>query len=533
MPINTKAYIEEYLKIKDKEARIIPLKLNRPQQKLYDALKEQARQGKPLRAIILKARQTGFSTLVEAMIYKGAATKKNISAGIVAHKESATTNLFRMSKRYYDLVPDPIRPTKQASNAQELIFGDLKSSIKCMTAGGDGIGRSDTFQMLHISEYAFWKGDKKETLSGLMQSVPNNSDTMVVIESTANGYDDFKEIWDRAENGESGFTPVFCAWWELDEYRTKYDGFKLTREEKKLKKLYNLDDEQIAWRRWCIQNNCGGDTEAFKQEYPSNPYEAFISTGTCIFDKEDIVQRIAKLAPPLKTGSFEYDYDGLKITNIHWVDDEKGFIKIYEEPKKYYPYVAGGDTAGEGSNWFTGPILDNTTGKQVAMLRHQFGEDLYARQMYCLGMYYNNALLGVEANYSTFPIAELERLGYYNQFVREKIDEYTGKREKRYGFKTTPLSRPLIIGNLVKVARENINLINDKKTLEEMLTFVRNEKGKPEAQEGKDDDCVLGLAIAHQIRNQQSYEPIMPVSPDEDRVPYDDQVRSFMDYGRK
>jgi hypothetical protein len=89
---------------------------------------------------------------------------------------------------------------------------------------------------------------------------------MVIIESTANGYDDFKDMWDDAVAGKSQFVPVFCAWWELDGYRKAYDGFTLTDEELKLKELYNLDNEQIAWRRWCIHNNCRGDVNLFTQE---------------------------------------------------------------------------------------------------------------------------------------------------------------------------------------------------------------------------------------------------------------------------
>jgi hypothetical protein len=517
MAINTKAYIEKYLKIRDKRAKIISLKLNKPQMKLYDALKKQAKAGKPQRAIVLKARQMGFSTVTEAVIYKGTATKKNVSAGIVAHKEDATTNLFRMSKRYHEYTPEPIKPTIKASNAKELLFDDLGSSIRCMTAGGDGIGRSDTYQKLHVSEYAFWKGDKEETLLGLLQSVPNTPDSLVVIESTANGFEDFKHIWDRAVNGESDFVPVFCAWWELDEYRSKYDGSPLDETEEKLKADYGLDNEQIAWRRWCVENNCGGDVEKFKQEYPASPHEAFISSGACIFNKEAIIRRMEELKEPVKTGRFEYTYEEQMIKNFHWEDDPRGYIKIYEEPKENYPYVIGGDTAGEGSDWFTGQVLDNTTGRQVAVLRHQFDEAVYARQMYCLGKYYNNALVGVEANYSTYPIMELKRLGYYFQYMREQLDTNTGKREKKDGFKTTTITRPVIISGLQTVAREDIDLIYDRKTLEEMLTFIRNDHGRPEAQEGEHDDCVMGIAIAYFIRPQQVYEPWKPHEDERDK----------------
>jgi phage terminase large subunit len=210
---------------------------------------------------------------------------------------------------------------------------------------------------------------------------------------------------------------------------------------------------------------------------------------------------------PLRKGFFVYDYEHEKIidNSIRFVDDfETGYIQIYEDVQYGYPYVGGGDTAGEGSDWFIGQFLNNATGVQVAALRHQFDEDLYAKQMYCMGKHYNYALLGIETNFSTYPVKELERLGYHNQFVREVEDSITHNMEKRYGFQTNKLTRPLVIAALVTIVRENPEYMNDIQTLEEMLTFVRNERGKAAAQKGAHDDTIMGLAIAYYIRSQQT-----------------------------
>lgn len=158
---------------------------------------------------------------------------------------------------------------------------------------------------------------------------------------------------------------------------------------------------------------------------------------------------------------------------------------------------------GEGSDYFTGHILDNTTGEQVAVLKQEYDEITYTRQMYCLGMYYNTALIGIEANYTTYPIQELERLKYSKQFVREREDTYTKKSVKAYGFKTTTITRPLILAELQTIVKELIELIVDVDTLTEMLVFIKNEKGRPEAQQGYHDDLVMALAIAYYIRTQQ------------------------------
>lgn len=235
--------------------------------------------------------------------------------------------------------------------------------------------------------------------------------------------------------------------------------------------------------------------------------------GKTIFDAQKVAIRLSQIKPPEKVGFFNYktEYDPVRnevvIINdsIKWADDPSGYIEIYKDVKSGYPYAIGGDTAGEGSDNFTGHVLDNTSGEQVAVLLHQFDEDMYAKQMYCLGMYYNKALLSPETNYSTYPIKELERLGYPRLFTREREDDFTHKIIKAYGFQTTRLTRPIIIAALVEIAREHIELINDRRTLEEMLTFVRNEKGRPEAQNGAHDDLIMGLAIAHYIRPQQRY----------------------------
>ena len=249
--------------------------------------------------------------------------------------------------------------------------------------------------------------------------------------------------------------------------------------------------------------------ESFKDtdEYYYNVYALgqWGVLGKTFFNASKISQRLQNITEPIKRGYFKYTYDNIadKISEIRFVDDENGFIDVLEEPKPYYPYVLSGDTAGEGSDYFTGQVLDNTTGKQVARLRKEFDADEYTRQMYCLGNYYNEALIGIEANYDTYPIKYLERLGYLKQFVREREDTYTNNIVTAFGFKTTAITRPLILSELQSIVNDHIDLISDKDTLEEMLTFIRNQKGRPEAQSGGHDDLVMALAIAYYIREQQ------------------------------
>ena len=257
--------------------------------------------------------------------------------------------------------------------------------------------------------------------------------------------------------------------------------------------------------------------------------------GKTVFDARAIQKRLETAPKPLKTGYFEYDYDERHITNIRWVNDKNGYIKLYEIPNvpQFTQYCIGGDTAGEGSDYFTGHCIDAKTGQQVAVLKHQFDADQYTRQMYCLGKYYKDALIGIEANFDSYPIMELQRLGYIKQYTREAQDTYTGKTEKRFGFKTTSLTRPTIIARLIEIVREHCDTICDTATLEELLTIIRNEKGRIEAPQGGHDDMMMGLAIAHQIREQVVFtnEPIIP----QNQYHFDiqRQVAKPYDYGER
>ena len=524
-------YIESCLKIKTKSGTVVPFRLNDAQRKLYAVAKRQQDAGKPVRLIILKARQLGFSTLTEGLIFHACATRRNVNALIVAHREDATANLFRMSKLFYDELPAPVKPMLRASNAQELVFENpsklrserearpgLRSRIRCATAGGRGIGRSDTLQCVHLSEYAFWPDGadgKASTIAGILQAVPSLPGTMVVIESTANGFEDFKERWDAAVAGENDFEPVFFAWFENPDYSMPVvPGTEWTPEERDLKAAYRLTDEQLQWRRWCIANNCGGSLDMFRQEYPASPGEAFLHSGTGVFDNEQIVLRLERLPGPAGRGEF---------TDGEWSESETGAITLYELPEEGVPYVLGGDTAGEGSDYFTAIVIDNVTGRIAAKLRQKYSEPEYVRQIYALGRFYNDALVAIETNFSTYPVMKLQEMEYPNQYSREREDTYTRQMRKSYGFRTDRQSRPRAIANLVEVFSSHPEWFTDRDLLEEMLTFCYNEDHRPEALAGKHDDLVMGAAITYAVRHQQRMTVL--TEPEKPREKLIDQMK--------
>ena len=246
--------------------------------------------------------------------------------------------------------------------------------------------------------------------------------------------------------------------------------------------------------------------------------------GNTVFDANKISKRLQDITEPIKVGKFSFQYDGLRISGIEWVDDINGFISLYALPAKLN-YCIGGDTAGEGSDWFVGQVLDQN-GNQVAVLRQQTDSDLWAKQMYCLGQYYNNALLTIEVNFDSYPIQELQRLGYMNMYIREQNDTALDRYKKSYGFRTDSWTRPAILNHLIEIVRDHTEFFYDRLTLEEMLTFVRNEKGRMEAKNGSHDDLVMAIAIAYEGLNQvRPYRVKQRAYDDED-----DRKKSVLDY---
>jgi len=490
-------FIEGLFKIRDKKGQLIGLKFNDSQSKFYDTIKESYGK-KPTRLIVLKARQLGISTITEAFITAMTMLTPNTSSVIMAHLAESASAIFNMTKLFISELPDAMKPQQKYSNAKEIVFdgeNGLKSSIRVMVASD--ATRGSTYKFAHLSEVAFWE-HPEEALLALNQAVPMTDDSLIVMESTANGFNYFYTLWQDAVNGRNDYVPVFFPWYADPEYTRPYTGFTLNNYEKDIQIRYDLTLDQLEWRRWCIANNCGNDEIKFRQEYPITPEEAFITSGTSIFNNELILEHMKDLRPPLRTGYFNYDYDGLHLTNIHWVNDPYGYIKIYKEPSG--PSVIGGDTAGEGSDFFVGQVIDQT-GYLCATLHQQFDADLYVKQMYCLGAYYRS-LIAIEANFDTFPNRELQRLKYPSLYVRENVDSIVSDVQERYGFKTTSLTRPLIISELVEIVREHIDRINDRETLQEMLSFVRNARGRAEASEGTHDDLVMGLAIGYHALSQ-------------------------------
>ena len=288
-------YASNFLKIRPKDGSILPFIVNKAQRHVLEMRRRQLAEKGRVRMIILKGRQQGMSTLVEGLCFQKITHNYGMSGFILAHEEKATSNLFDLTKRYYENLPDFMKPKLKASNAIELAFSELGSGFKLGTAQNKNTGRSQTIQFLHASEAAFY-AHTQEHAKGIMQTVPDIDGTEVYIESTANGVGNwFHKMWQDAEAGESDYIAVFVPWFWQDEYSIDVPAnFLLDDEEKEIKSLYHLTDAQLNWRRLKVKffNQTGRDgVKAFKQEYPFCPAEAFNSDVDDIFIQSELVAK--------------------------------------------------------------------------------------------------------------------------------------------------------------------------------------------------------------------------------------------------
>lgn len=280
-------YALNNLKIRPKDGGLIDFKLSKAQRYLHTIAERQLAEKGFIRLIILKGRQLGISTYIDGRQFWRVTQNRGVRAFILTHAADATNNLFDMTKRFYENCMEEFKPSLKASNAKELAFDLLDSGYKIGTAGNESVGRSSTIQYLHASEAAFFS-HAAEHAGGIMQTVPMSSGTEIFIESTANGVGNwFHQQWLSAEAGASDFIPVFLPWHWQDEYtREVDDDFYCTSEETELKKVYNLTDGQIMWRRIKIAEMSvdGIDgNKLFKQEYPLNASEAFQASSDDVY----------------------------------------------------------------------------------------------------------------------------------------------------------------------------------------------------------------------------------------------------------
>lgn len=489
------------LKIRTKDAQVIPFTLNEAQKRLLEIIEQQMATEGRVRVIVLKARQLGLSTMIGGWLYSRVSQQPAQKALVLAHRADSTAALFDLTKRFHDNCPDALRPSTKYSSKRELKFDRLDSGYAVATAGGEAIARGETFTLAHLSEAAFYpKSTAKEVISGLLDAIPNARGTAVFVESTANGVSGpFYDAWQAAVRGESGYVPLFIPWFVDPNYREEVpEGFERTPTEQDLVERFALDDAQLMFRRRKVAEK---GLELWQQEYPSTADEAFLTTGRPVFNSQQLAALADKAPLPMYS---------MGLVNETIQKDPRGELLVYREfdPKETYTIAADVAMGVRGGDYSVAQVLDSKK-RQVAVFRAHIHPDYFATTLAALGYYYNTALIAVESNHHglltcTRLSKDLSYPAFWTEVVHDKIDD---RDTVNLGFRTTVKSKPLIIDQLRASMRECEIELNDRQTIQEMLTFIVTDTGAMEAEEGCYDDTVMALAICNYL-HEGVFEPV-------------------------
>lgn len=297
-------FAKNFLQIRTKSGAVNAFIFNRAQDHLHERLEEQKRVTGKVRALVVKGRQQGCSTYVQARDFHIVTTTKGKKAFILTHEAEATKNLFEMTKRFYDAMPEGLLPIPDTSSAKEINFRTLNSGYAVGTAGNKSVGRSQTIQIFHGSEVAYWP-NAEEHAKGILQAVPNEAGTEIILESTANGIGNyFYNMWMAATSGQSEFQGIFLPWYWQPEYKSQpqeREQANLTDEEEELIGYHGqegLTKEHLFWRRKKFlefSNDFETARELFNVEYPMTALDAFRNPIANRFIKAELVNRARKM----------------------------------------------------------------------------------------------------------------------------------------------------------------------------------------------------------------------------------------------
>lgn len=317
-------YAEKCLQIRTKSGHIAPFFLNHAQEIIHHRLEQQKKEKGYVRALIVKGRQQGCSTYIQARFYWRLSHYPALRAYVMTHLDDATQNLAEIVKRFHAYTPKLVQPSVRRSNVKELYFDKLESSYHFATAKSSGVGRSDTIQMFHGSEVSYWDYADAH-LAGVLQAIPDMAETEIILESTSAGAQGcFYDLCMQAQKGQSDYQLIFIPWFLQPEYRLPVpEGLRLTEEEQAYQALYDLDMRQIFWRRQKIM--ALGRLEKFRREYPASIEEAFFNDLDHALWSRDIIHdnRVTKdILPGFKRIIVAID----PAVTSHAKSDETGII---------------------------------------------------------------------------------------------------------------------------------------------------------------------------------------------------------------
>jgi hypothetical protein len=482
-----KYFIERSFSIVNQSSQEVPFLFNPAQAHFYE--------NKTQRDIIVKARKEGFSSLIDAIIAHACGTQMHTRAAIISHTDEGTGILLDKVKFFIET--SKIRFKTSRSNDNEIFFPDTKSVLYAGTAGSKSYGRGSDLTILHLSESAHYADDKM--ITGIQEAMVKGRPTWIVEETTSLGAGTpFHQRWLRAINQKSGWKPHFYGWfWDRLNQIAGAKPMALTDEEKSLKETFNLSWEQIAWRRWKLEEMA--DPTLFPQENPATWEESFLSAGGMVFDWRAIKKQEDNIQKPKWVGHI-MDRGG----SIDIMPDPKGPMQIFLTPSDRTRYIVVCDSALgiPGKDYSVADVYDMRTWEQVAQWRGHAAPLEFADIAMRIGAFYGWALLAGENNYPGNAVVQAWSTSSYPNLWDEP--EETGDE---IGWKTTDKSKNQIVSDAREALRDVSIKLNSIYTINELRTFIVKDNGKFAAQEGCHDDTVITFSKATNLLKRMHYEP--------------------------
>jgi hypothetical protein len=566
-------------KIVNKKRQLVALEANGPQLRFDAALEAQRAAGKPMRAIVLKARQLGFSTWGVGKVMQRITQREFRRALIVAQENDTASQLFDMADRIWiNLPPDlelGLKPYRtHLARGEFMKFGEpsrirrnaglvgLDSSIEISTAREVEGGRGYTFSELLATEVAFYQDQAK--LTAILNAVPDEPETLVVLESTANSLNFFHDRWEAAVAGDSEYVPVFAGWTEDPDYRLEFYDDEARAEfvasigtgpwgedEPDLVETYGCTPEQLLWRRKTIVDKCEGKLEKFKQEYPVSPEEAFMLSGKQVFStvlasrmRRQVEQTDPKTVSPDNPGPQLGTLEPADVTQRKirtkvidvpraavWTPKAGALVnpwRLWELPDPGDPdagrargaYIVAADPSGGEENekgdtaFHAIQVVDHRTKAQVAEYRSRIDPDEVAEQILLAALLYNKALIVVETTggYGGFMARTIRRdYGYPLVYRRRPLSKDRDRQEEKLGWDTGPGTKPFLVGHAHQLLRDGYgdeapevcDFVRSRLLAREFSTYVKDERGKMEPQGNAFADLLMAWMIGQYVAHER------------------------------
>lgn len=529
----------EGLTVLTKERGLVKFRdvMNPAQSQLLDEVERQLNTGGQVNIIVLKARQIGISTMIEAILFACSMLFDDFNSLILSYEVPSSQNILKMTKRFWKHFAHAefYQPTYNGASHLAWTNG---SEIEIKTAKNEKAGRSGTIRALHGTEVAFWT-EGEDLMTSLRNAIPDVGISLTFLESTAEGIGNFfYKTWKNAQrtappDKRNEYTPMFFPWHEYPEYTAQNipakerGNYKLlsplddpddAAEEARLRKA-GVTDEQLLWRRWCIAKKCGGDINKFHQEYPYNPAEAFLASGHNVFP----IRKLLSHYDP-RSGTRGRIAAVASGRGVQFIENAEGHLTVFRAPtpdRNWGQYIIAADpTHSLVGDYAVAQVVNRRTLEQVAIYRAKIDPIAFARVLHNLSRYYHNALIVPEREgpgYAT--VGALATMGA-NVYRSTRIDHAQRRTVDVLGWSTNMQSKQHAIMSLLSAVNEQIVgmageslglVIHDEQTLTEMRDYITiGDTGKQYGNgDGSDnDDTVMSLAMAFAVHYEMPPVPM-------------------------